>query len=332
MSQPYFKYCVLCLNEISQDDFSREHIIPSSIGGQIFSDEILCKKCNNDIGSAIDSKVFKHREIIELAEQFELIQDSSKYYGSAFNINIEAEGHELRGYIKKGIVYPTPQKVTEDHFIVPDEITKDTLGKLVNRDKRYNHLSEKEKTQAINNLLQRYVETDSGSIIESKELGIHLKKGLMGDKVTFVSKETSDPLVPVFIKIFYEWLSIIAYGSFFNSGRLFSGLRKYLATGNLENGLSVFRLNEYREAKTLHCVIIEFDTDSTTCLISLFSKVTYQIIAPPIDLGFIESHKKNYNLDSFCGVHIEDNFGTGHKGIWIIDEKGNRKRAHVSVN
>ena len=250
--------------------------------------------------------MFKHRDIIELAKQFGLIQETSKYYGSAFNIKIEAEGHELKGYIKKGVVYPTPQKVTDDHFIVPDEITKDTLSK--------------------------YLKAETGDIVQSKELGINLKKGLMGDKVNFESKETTDPLISLLIKVFYEWLCIIGYGSFFNSDRLFLGLRKYLGTGVLENDISVFRLNEYREVKPFHCVIIEFDTNSTTCLISLFSNVTYQIIAPPIDLGFIESHIKTYNVESFCGVHIEDNFDTGNKGIWIIDEQGSRKRVQVSVN
>ncbi|MCC5907534.1 MAG: HNH endonuclease [Balneolaceae bacterium] len=327
-----FKYCVWCFKDISKVGFSREHIIPSSIGGLIYSDHILCTKCNNDFGTEIDSNALKHREIIELAHEFGLISDTSKYLTKSHDINIEAEGNTIKGYLKNGKVYPIPQQVSDDHIIVPDDITKETITKLVKRDNRLKHLSDSEKENEIEILLKKYAEIAHGNFIHSKKLGLLLKKGITGDKINFRSKSVNDPLVPLVLKIFYEWLSIIAYDDFFRSEKIFPALRESILSKEAKSGISVIRLEEKRDKRSFHCVIIEFDANSTICLISLFSKITYQVFAPPLELSFLDFHRKANKLDSLCGIHIEENFHDSKKTILFIDDSGKRINSNIEAN
>ena len=38
--------CIFCNDEINEKNFSREHIIPESLGGKFVIDNV-CKECNN---------------------------------------------------------------------------------------------------------------------------------------------------------------------------------------------------------------------------------------------------------------------------------------------
>lgn len=332
MDDQNFKHCVWCFKDVSKEGFSREHIIPSSIGGLIYSDDILCEKCNNDFGTEIDSNALKHREIIELAYEFSLINDTSKYITNSHDINIEAEGNTIKGYLKDGKVYPIPQQVSDDHIIVPDNITKETITKLVNRDGRLKNLSDSEKENEIKKLLNNYSEIEHGNFVHSKKLGLLLKKGITGDKVNFSSKSVNDPLIPLVLKIFYEWLSIVAYAEFFRSEKIFPSLRESILAKEAKSEISVIRLEEKRDKRPFHCVIIEFDANSTICLISLFSKITYQVFAPPLELSFLDFHRKANKLDSLCGIHIEENFQESKKTILFIDDSGKRINSNIEVN
>lgn len=49
--------CYLCLNRLTKENISFEHIIPDSIGGQIGSNGLICKACNNKLGHGVDAKL-----------------------------------------------------------------------------------------------------------------------------------------------------------------------------------------------------------------------------------------------------------------------------------
>jgi len=47
--------CYYCDKELREDNKSKEHIIPDSLGGKgFYSYDLLCKKCNSDLGSTVD--------------------------------------------------------------------------------------------------------------------------------------------------------------------------------------------------------------------------------------------------------------------------------------
>lgn len=53
------KKCYKCPNLLTEDNRSKEHIIPNFLGGRLTSPELLCKKCNSEFGETIDSELKK---------------------------------------------------------------------------------------------------------------------------------------------------------------------------------------------------------------------------------------------------------------------------------
>ncbi|RYE59541.1 MAG: HNH endonuclease [Sphingobacteriales bacterium] len=51
--------CYHCKKALVQENKSKEHIIPNSIGGRLKSDKLLCNKCNSGFGAEIDSALSK---------------------------------------------------------------------------------------------------------------------------------------------------------------------------------------------------------------------------------------------------------------------------------
>lgn len=43
-------HCYLCGVLLDKSNSSVEHIIPNALGGNLKSRQLLCKKCNSDIG------------------------------------------------------------------------------------------------------------------------------------------------------------------------------------------------------------------------------------------------------------------------------------------
>ena len=86
-----FNNCILCLKN-PPDSF--EHIIPESLGGKLKA-LILCKKCNNDFGSKLISKVKKDPSIRiavqnlknEIPDLLKSVEESQIYVGKDTNSN-----------------------------------------------------------------------------------------------------------------------------------------------------------------------------------------------------------------------------------------------------
>ena len=53
------KKCIICRKEKEQKEFSDEHVIPDSIGGY-YHIYTVCKTCNSEMGSKVDSKLVNH--------------------------------------------------------------------------------------------------------------------------------------------------------------------------------------------------------------------------------------------------------------------------------
>ena len=53
------KKCIICRKEKEHKEFSDEHVIPDSIGGY-YHIYTVCKTCNSEMGSKVDSKLVNH--------------------------------------------------------------------------------------------------------------------------------------------------------------------------------------------------------------------------------------------------------------------------------
>lgn len=323
-----FKHCIFCGRSTDQIRLSKEHMFPSAIGGMLTFDNMVCEKCNNDLGAFIDSCAFQSNEILEAAAAFGFIEDKSKYLNRTHNIFLETEGHKIKARMVGDDIKPLPHKVSEDHMIISDEETEKTFRKLVNRDERLKEvgLSNKFIEQETEKLLRRYKEAQEGEKVESKTLGRILVKGTSTSKVSIIPRNSEDNVKLLVAKIAYEFLALVGYGNFFQSERinnlLFDSLNKY----EIQPGLVIERVQApIKGYHPFHALIVEFTEDFTFVIISFFGSISYEIIAPPMKSDFLNFHGREYDIDNLIGFQFEENWEKKTKSFWGIDKDGNRK-------
>lgn len=86
------KQCIICREE--KETFSDEHVIPDSLGGyyHIFS---VCKRCNSDLGSFVDSKLVNHK-FAEFQRYILGLRGKSNNLPNPFSGTHHMEGDEKR--------------------------------------------------------------------------------------------------------------------------------------------------------------------------------------------------------------------------------------------
>lgn len=78
--------CWLCEAELTDDNQSKEHIIPNGTGGRLKSNKFLCKTCNTRMGDSSDASLC----------------DDLRFYVEMFQINCE-RNKDLKGIVMTDI-------------------------------------------------------------------------------------------------------------------------------------------------------------------------------------------------------------------------------------
>lgn len=69
--------CIICLAEKSDQEMSREHVFPESIGGSL-TNQRVCKDCNSHLGSKVDILLTNHLLVQCRREEFSIPGKSGK--------------------------------------------------------------------------------------------------------------------------------------------------------------------------------------------------------------------------------------------------------------
>lgn len=85
--------CIFCGVDISKN-YSTEHIIPANIGGKLKSNKIVCRKCNNILGTEIDDELYNKFGI------FDDLLELKKERGKTAKVIAEYDGKKYR--LKRG--------------------------------------------------------------------------------------------------------------------------------------------------------------------------------------------------------------------------------------
>lgn len=80
--------CYSCNAELNNENSSDEHIIPNALGGK-WTEKILCKKCNNILGSKYDSVLAKQ------LEWFSCKVNHSRSYGVVQSVKVKIDGMDV---------------------------------------------------------------------------------------------------------------------------------------------------------------------------------------------------------------------------------------------
>ncbi|MAF98472.1 MAG: hypothetical protein CMH26_07545 [Micavibrio sp.] len=90
--------CTICRNIITQDQKTKEHIIPNAIGGRKKIEGFICKNCNSETGRTWDAELTKQLNALCL------ICNISRERGSSPPISVETTAGDTVRYHAGGIV------------------------------------------------------------------------------------------------------------------------------------------------------------------------------------------------------------------------------------
>lgn len=124
--------CYLCGVLLDKSNSSVEHIIPNALGGNLKSRQLLCKKCNSDIGHQADSELAKQLNFF--ANMLNIRRDRGE--PQEFKIKDEVSGIVYRclpGGKPKRI---EPEIITNNNQIVIKAPDKKIARQLLNRLKK----------------------------------------------------------------------------------------------------------------------------------------------------------------------------------------------------
>ncbi len=88
--------CYLCGTELTADNRSKEHIIINGIGGRLKSSDLLCRKCNSEMGEKADAALAEDLKFF--VEMFQIKRERNKNLRGI--IMQDEDGHEI--LVKKG--------------------------------------------------------------------------------------------------------------------------------------------------------------------------------------------------------------------------------------
>jgi hypothetical protein len=255
--------CIICLK--SNCNFTKEHIIPKSIGGNLQCD-FLCKDCNSNFGRTFEAKAncdpAVRRAIAALKTELPSLYASiEKAQSHLLATNVG----QISGRYQDGEVVHHGTTLADGTLLVPDSMTKVHLTKMLKRKG-----SEDADVAAA---LTRYRSAEF-------EVEVPMPHGIaiIKRETTYVGPDFTDskPLDPlVVLKIAYEF-SVLVMGAGILEPR-FNEIRRCLKEN--DNSSKAFKIESLEAVKfnTFHGIVFEGNRPHATIQVRLFGKLAYRV-------------------------------------------------------
>lgn len=225
--------CIFCYKTDLEVPFSKEHIIPDAVLGNLILHNSVCKECNDWFGANLDHKILN---LPEIANAFKLLgfdARNEEMLKNKFNITGRLNsGLELRGKVVDGNTVFTQQVISDGSRIIPEYEAEKSILKTLSRNKKIKEIkgySEKEIKNKFGEFWKEYERATFDEIVKSEDFPFTVIKrfGEVVDVKAKPKKEIhTEDLLPLFAKISYEILYFVIGGKLFNKSH--DDLRKKL--------------------------------------------------------------------------------------------------------
>ena len=279
---------------------TREHIIPSSLGGALTCD-FLCKSCNSGVGAYVESKAkrdpqirlavgYLQSKIPELAAQLAEDQDFISH----------GPGGKGRGTVKDGEFRTRARSETDGSLVQPPDLGRKTIAKLLRK-------SEVGETP-IQEALRRLDEAPDNERVSLGPNHEAVKWSIDRIEPDLSRGPLLTPLVP--LKIAYEFLACHLGAAIYDDARQMSELRMVLRDRIEEHSCySVERLSA-QEYKPFHGIVFEGNAPYAKVLIRLFGRLAFGVHFHNLAVSgdrFIYTHLLNTNVEDVRVLDSEEN-------------------------
>lgn len=267
--------CIFCLQEITDKNSCREHIIPKSIGGS-WTTNSVCKTCNSDFGQSVDSLIIDHALIIQKRREFDLAGNTGKIpalfnqgkMGDNYEFDIEIQ-HGRNGKIKQYFIRPQGNISGPEH---------DLKLRCI--------MDEKLERHATSILRQKASEL--GCKISEEQLGeISFRKALLDSGIAvdipIDAKNYNRGLLKIAYETTHEWLGKKYLSD--PTGKLIKEIvmdaERFDSLEQIFPGGILSRLNpqqkglfgQWRNSPNCHVIFLDSFQDALICHIRLFSVI-----------------------------------------------------------
>jgi hypothetical protein len=256
--------CIVCLKE---NELSKEHIIPDSLGGVLTCD-FVCKSCNDNFGSSFEAKAktdpavrlavaaLKH----EISKIHSRIEEGQQY-------SAESGPGRVRGVFRKGMIEARTSRIADGSLMVPIEHASGHIERILTRD---GHDTEFVR-RAITNLEQAPEEqkvdlSKSVSVINwpTSNAELDLSRGVPLSNSTV-------------IKIAFEFLALMSGTAICADTRQFNEIRRVLTSADHESdAFEIERLLAPTYAP-FHGLCFEGNDPYAKLQLRLFGKLAYRV-------------------------------------------------------
>lgn len=318
------KLCIYCLRDENEINFSREHIIPSNIGGKLFIDDFVCSDCNSDIGSKIDILVFGLPEILEALDKFSIPYNRSAIYRKLYKVRATSGEQILRARATQTGFEVVNQELQDGSMIISDFEFHDGFKKSIKRDSLLNQseLTNEDIRNEVQRVIYAHNDAEVGDLIESKILGRVLIK--RSDKIKFQTKPRIAINMERFVsKITFEFLFFIGAHNASAIINFLEPLFLLINTGEKQDPVFITRQKPlYDESQPFHAICLESAYQITRVEIILFGTVTYLLIGPALPNNFFDQYSEQFDCNDVCGIIFEQELHNSKKKFALIRKTG----------
>lgn len=312
--------CIFCFRTIPEVEFSKEHVIPDSLGGQLILRDWVCSDCNSRFGAEFDHEILKNPEIVSALEKCGLRYDTAQLINKNYKILGFADGIEVKGIAtKNGFEFP-PQKLSDESIILPDKQYKEPLRKMINRDQRLYDagLTKEEIENLTEQLIEGYEAAAVGEEISASMLGITLVKRSDAFKIKFEAKSSGD-VSRLVAKIGYEFGFLTCYREFLGSECVAKPLRSFIVNGEKQPEFHVVRIYaDFSDCKPVHFIRFQASDHETTFVVGFFGGIRYELIAPAFEYNVLDKVAKQFDCPNIVGIEYQQDLKKDIVGFWAL--------------
>ena len=314
--------CIFCFKSYPEVSFSKEHLIPDSLGGMLILNDYVCSACNSKFGSEFDHEILKNPEILSALENLELLSpcDKKKFINHNYKVKLHSADVELRARATKEGFTLHPQSLPNGSMIYNE---KDYEGPLLKSLYRNQHLNKSGLTlEQIkfehSKLTKLYKQASVGDKVESQSLGVVLVKRSDAFSINFEPKGSCD-VSRLIAKIAYEFGFIVGHRDFLSSENVAKPLHNFIETGQPQQGLHVYRtIIESQNYALSHYISFQCYDDHTRIVVGFFGRIAYTLIAPHFENKILNIVSKTYGYPEVVGVEYQQDMAKDSVGFWAL--------------
>jgi hypothetical protein len=328
-TQPHNKVCIFCLRTDDEVKFDREHIIPESIGGTFFMDDMVCKHCNNKLGSEVDCEILKVFDVLKAMDTLQIPYNRNGILRSYYELHLVSEKQQrFRASASDGGLRLLTQDLPDgSRVVLGHDGFENTLKKTLHRDETLIKAGFKPKhiDRLLEEMLVRYKSSDIDEEVRCDELGLVLVKrsdSLQGE----IQPKSKANAERVAAKMFFEWMFFCFGNRFVECASWSEKLHSVVYYGSSFPCIHLFRSeppdSTFRKTHYIYVLVLPAFTKA---VVGLFGAIEYTLITPPIDPAVLEELTKTHNISNVIGVAYEQDLEKPAKRFFLLCSDGSSK-------